>query len=259
MDRGDQIRRSACGSRIDRLSPQTEVLRGGRCIGEIAAVGGKMAQQRQCGASEQRPAKLGSRATGQAREADKPKDEGVELRAQAMLEDIAPGLQLDLAEAAWVAADPLPVPCQGLATLAGVQQRAHLVHEVVTGAAIARPLCAKHFVRGEDLLDPQAQRPGSKTARGARRVQCGAQPLQVARRITQPIHMVHTQAIHASFRNQTQRQGMNRLEAMHLQRGQRGNGEEPAVVDPVIAAAPPRQTIRLRGQQIGQRLGGQRC
>ena len=255
LDRSHLVRRAAGDGRLDGLLPQPTILSARSRVGEIAAVHREVTQQGQRRARQQGPAEISGDAAGEARKADEAGDEGIELGAQAVLQHVAPGLQFHLAEAAGVTGDLLPVPCQRVAAGTAVQQCTDLVHEVVAGGAIARPVRPQGFIRRQDLLHPQAQRARRQPTAGAGSVQRCAQPVQVTGRIAESIHVVHAQAIHPSLRHQAQRKCMHGLEdiaAVHLQRDQRGNGEEATVVDPVIATAPPRQPVGLRRQHAGQ-------
>ena len=136
-----------------------------------------------------------------------------------------------------------------------MQQAAHLVHEVITGGAVARPVGRQVLAGGEDLFQVQAQAAGLEPALAAGRIQPAAQLAHVAGGIGEAIDMVDAQAIQMAFGHQPQRQRMHRVEhcrQLHPQRHQRGDVEEAAVVEHVVAHAPPVQAVGLAFDQLVQ-------
>ncbi len=175
-----------------------------------------------------------------------------ELGLQRALQDLVARGALFLAE---VAAAPAPAPPQrGQRFGAGrvVQHRGDLVHEVVAGGAVAGPVAAQLLVRRQDLFQVQGDAARGDATAAAGAVQLRAQPLHVAGGVGQAIDMVNPHAIEMALGDQPQRQLVDRGEhvvLLHAQRRQRGDVEEAAVVEHVVADPPPGQAIALAFDQ----------
>ena len=141
----------------------------------------------------------------------------------------------------------------------GVDEEAvHDVREAVAGGAVNGPASGHALVAGGDLLGDQVERPP--------RAACGGfadgrvallQAAEIAGRVVQPVGVVDAQAVHAPLREQLEDQAMGGLEhrlVLHAQRGELVDIEEAAVVDLVGRDAPVRQAIRLRLEQLVQRV-----
>ena len=134
--------------------------------------------------------------------------------------------------------------------------------EAVAGGAVHRPVFGEVLVRGDDLLRHHPER--SERRRRVRRRRdprrrgvARLQPRKVPRRIVEPVGMVDAQAVDLAACRQVENQAVGRVEH-RLVLGAEGREvvdvEETPVVDLVGGDAPERETVRLRLEQLVQRL-----
>ena len=127
-----------------------------------------------------------------------------------------------------------------------VLQRAHVVHEVVAGGAVARPVARQGLAAQQDLFDhqpgPLAQPPAQRPA--------------IACRIGEAVDMVDAQAVDQALGMKAERQGVHGFEdfrLLHAQADQLVDVEEAPPVDAVAGAAPPGEAIVLAFQHVAER------
>ncbi|MDR8969550.1 hypothetical protein FEP58_05940 [Burkholderia multivorans] len=130
-----------------------------------------------------------------------------------------------------------------------VQQRGDVVHEVVAGRAVDRPVGAQRFAGREDLLDVDRRR------RVALRGEARMQPPAVRARIGEPVDVIDAYAVDESRRMEPQRQRMDRVEhrvVLDAYAGQRRDVEEAPPVELVGGRAPPREPVVLPFEHMVQ-------
>ena len=136
----------------------------------------------------------------------------------------------------------LPVQRRELGqVVAGDEEPVDPVQELVARGAGDRPVLGKLLVRGQDLLDDHPDGAGGLV-----------QPLQVARGVEQPVHVVDAQPVDQAADDQGDDHAVGVLEDLLVLDPQADEGldvEEPAVVELLARRPPQRQPVILALQQ----------
>ena len=137
---------------------------------------------------------------------------------------------------------PLPTTARVLGRIArglGVHEDAFdLAERVVAGGPVHGPVRGQRLAGLEDLLHHEV----------ALRQDVGAQAPRVAGRVRQAVRVVHAQPVHEPFADPAGGFGMDGVEDLglvHPDARERGDGEEAAVVQLGVAAAPADQPVVL--------------
>ena len=126
-----------------------------------------------------------------------------------------------------------------------VQQRIHIIHEVVAAGAVHAPVGRQALAGAQYLLDDQ---PGAAT-------EPLPQPPAIAGRIRQAIDMIHPHAVDQTFSIETEQRRVRCLEhriVLDPERDKAVDVEEAPPVDLVAGRAPPGKPIVLALQQSVQ-------
>ena len=206
-------------------------------VGGVGAIDREMRQQLGEHAPQGRPGDLARRQGGRT---------GFELGGEASRHDLAPRRLFLGREPGRAPAQRRPGRCKRRFARRIVLKRAHVVHEIVAGGAVARPVARQGLAAQQDLFDhqpgPLAQPPAQRPA--------------IACRIGEAVDMVDAQAVYQPLGMKAERQGVHGFEdfrLLHAQADQLVDVEEAPPVDAVAGAAPPGEAIVLAFQHVAQR------
>ena len=206
-------------------------------VDAVGAIDREMRQELGEHAPQGRPSDLARRQGGRT---------GFELGGEASRHDLAPRRLFLGREVGRAPAQRRPGGCQRRFAGRIVLKRAHVVHEIVAGGAVARPIARQGLAAQQDLFDHQ---PGALA-------QPPAQRPAIACRIGEAVDMVDAQAVYQPLGMKAERQGVHRLEdfrLLHAQADQLVDVEEAPPVDAVAGAAPPGEAIVLAFQHVARR------
>ncbi len=181
----------------------------------------------------------------------------IELRRERVFQYIAPRCSLLRSKIGWTTTYFAPKRAQRRRAGTVVQQRVHLIHEVVATGAVHRPVIRQALTGAEDLLDDQ---PGW-TLRRIRRplarqfIESCAKPATVAGRISQTIDMIDPHTVEQPLLVKTQQRRVRRVEhrfILDTQSHQSVDVEEATPVGCVTRGAPPGKPVVLVFQKAMQ-------
>ncbi|MCY1226899.1 hypothetical protein D9M72_391490 [compost metagenome] len=140
------------------------------------------------------------------------------------------------------AAEPAVELVQGFLRRGVDEEAVHVSQGVVAGGAFAFEGSRQLLPRLQDLLDQQVAAAGRF-----------AEPPQVALRVSQPVRVVDPETVRQPLAEPAEHFGMGFVEHpgnFHPDAGQRIDGEETAVVEVRVRAAPPHQFVVLAGVDV---------
>jgi hypothetical protein len=221
-------------------------------------------------AAQRRERQIAGRGRVAGDPVQRPRD-AIQFRREVLRQDLAPRDERFVGESGAAAGEFAPGARERFGAARIVQQRAHVVHEVVAGRAVHLPVAAQGFAARQNLLDDEIRAPVAVLQRGRPLVreffQPLAQALAILARLGEAIDVIDSHAVDQSFAEEPEDQRMRCLEhfrPLGAHATERADVEKAPPVDFVGGGAPPREPEMLALQQPVQalaalrRIGGMR-